>query len=95
MNTNEILESIYKAYGSDSGVLLGITDKQVVKAIVEFTINRLPAPDSGEWKKMYEALNNEMEYWKKRCEAAEENIRTYSEWSEMAMNPDCTDDSLP
>jgi len=46
MNTNEILESIYKAYGSDSGILFGITDKQVTKAIIEFTINRLPESPS-------------------------------------------------
>lgn len=24
--------------------------------------------------------NKKLEYWKQRCEAAEENIRTYSEW---------------
>jgi len=51
MNTDEILESIYKAYGSDSGVLFGIKEKEIVKAIIEFTINRLPKTprEDGEW----------------------------------------------
>ena len=37
----KILEQIYKAYASDSGILFGITDKNIVKAIIEFTLNRI------------------------------------------------------
>lgn len=36
----EILNSIYSAYGTDSGELLGIKEKMVTKAIIEFTLNR-------------------------------------------------------
>jgi hypothetical protein len=36
-----IVDSIYKAYGSDSGVLFGIKERSIVEAIVEFTINRI------------------------------------------------------
>ena len=36
-----IVDSIYKAYGSDSGVLFGIKERKIVEAIVEFTINKL------------------------------------------------------
>jgi len=38
---DEIVDSIYKAYGSDSGVLFGIKERDAVKAIVEFTLNRI------------------------------------------------------
>lgn len=37
----EILNEIYSAYGTDSGMLFGITDKSIVKAIIEFTLTRL------------------------------------------------------
>jgi hypothetical protein len=36
-----IVDDIYNAYGSDSGVLFGITERGIVEAIVEFTINRI------------------------------------------------------
>ena len=66
-NVNEILESIYKAYGTDSGILFGIREKDIVKAIIEFTINRItPETPSEEWISE--------DYWKKRCEAAEKII---------------------
>ena len=41
MGTNEIVDSIYKAYGTDSGILFGIKEKSITKAIVEFTVNRI------------------------------------------------------
>jgi hypothetical protein len=41
MSKEKIVDSIYKAYGTDSGILLGIKERGVVEAIVEFTINRL------------------------------------------------------
>ena len=40
MNKEQIVNDIYSSYGSDSGVLLGIKERDVVKAIVEFTLNR-------------------------------------------------------
>jgi hypothetical protein len=36
-----IVDGIYKAYGSDSGVLFGIKERSIVEAIVEFTINKI------------------------------------------------------
>ena len=48
--TEYILDSIYKSYGSDSGILLGIKDKQVVKAIVEFAVNRCEEIEDTEIK---------------------------------------------
>ncbi len=40
MNKEQIVNDIYSTYGSDSGVLFGIKERDVVKAIVEFTLNR-------------------------------------------------------
>ncbi len=57
MNKEQIVNDIYSSYGSDSGVLFGITERDVVKAIVEFTLNRCnPEQEAtvgqqvGEWK---------------------------------------------
>jgi len=40
-NTDDTLISIYAAYGSGSGILFGITNKQVVREIIDFTIRRM------------------------------------------------------
>ncbi len=40
MDKDQIVNEIYEAYGSDNGVLFGIKERDVVKAIVEFTLNR-------------------------------------------------------
>jgi 2,3-bisphosphoglycerate-independent phosphoglycerate mutase len=39
-NTEQVLEKLYAAYGTDSGILFGIKEKDIVKAIVEFTLNQ-------------------------------------------------------
>lgn len=36
----EIMDILYKAYGSDSGVLFGITSEKVVGVIVQFTLDK-------------------------------------------------------
>lgn len=36
-----ILDKLYTAYGSDSGILFGITSRIIVQTIVEFTINTI------------------------------------------------------
>lgn len=41
MNKEQIVKKLYASYGTDSGVLFGISDKQVVEAIVGFTILQL------------------------------------------------------
>lgn len=37
----EIAGELYAAYGTDSGILFGIEDKNVVKAIIEFTLEQV------------------------------------------------------
>lgn len=54
MKKEEIVNSIYAAYGTDSGILFGIKERSVVDAIVEFTLARLPASslngsETGAW----------------------------------------------
>lgn len=36
----KITDKIYAAYGTDSGILLGINNKSVVKAIIKFAVER-------------------------------------------------------
>jgi hypothetical protein len=47
-DTNDVLKAIYDAYGTDTGILLGIPyeRKNSVKAIIDFTIERVNARDS-------------------------------------------------
>lgn len=54
MNTNKIVDSIYKAYGTDSGILFGIKERDITKAIVEFTVNRI----EDERKALLDALES-------------------------------------
>ncbi len=42
----QVMRRIYAAYGTDSGILFGITEKEIVAVIVEFTIRQL----LNEWK---------------------------------------------
>lgn len=41
MTKEQIVDSIYKAYGTNSGILFGIKERMIVEAIVEFTIKKL------------------------------------------------------
>ena len=41
MTKKQIVNDIYKAYGTDSGILFGIKERETVTAIVEFTLNRI------------------------------------------------------
>ena len=41
MTKEQIVNDIYKAYGTDSGILFGIKERETVTAIVEFTLNRI------------------------------------------------------
>lgn len=47
-DANDVLKAIYDAYGTDTGILLGIPSdrKSSVKAIIEFTIERMNAKNS-------------------------------------------------
>ncbi len=36
--TDKIMDKIYAAYGTDSGILFGIKERDIVKTIVEFTL---------------------------------------------------------
>jgi len=38
---NNIMDKLYKTYGTDTGILFGITDKNIVEAIVDFTLNEV------------------------------------------------------
>lgn len=40
-DSETIVRRIYSAYGSDSGILFGITDIYVVRSIIEFTIRQI------------------------------------------------------
>lgn len=48
-DTNDILKAIYDAYGTDTGILLGIPSdrKSSVKAIIDFTILRMRRENSS------------------------------------------------
>ena len=37
----EIVNKLYAAYGTDSGILFGIKERSIVEAIVDFTLNSL------------------------------------------------------
>lgn len=37
-NANDITNKLYAAYGTDSGILFGIKERQIVEAIVKFTM---------------------------------------------------------
>lgn len=41
----EIVSKLYKAYGTDSGILFGIKERVVVEAIVKFTLSELMLSD--------------------------------------------------
>lgn len=41
MSKEQIVNDIYKAYGTDSGILFGIKEREIVAAIVEFTLRRI------------------------------------------------------
>lgn len=40
-NVEEIVDKIYAAYGTDSGVLFGIRERAIVSAIVKFTLKQV------------------------------------------------------
>ena len=42
----KIMDKIYAAYGSDSGVLFGIKDTKTVKAIIRFTVQEIEEDES-------------------------------------------------
>ncbi len=37
---DKITEEIYKAYGTDTGILFGIKDKSAVKAVIKYAVER-------------------------------------------------------
>ena len=37
----EILEYLYKAYGTDSGILFGIRESKIVGVIIQITLNQI------------------------------------------------------
>lgn len=39
LEAQDVMDTLYKAYGSDSGVLFGINSEKVVGIIVQFTLD--------------------------------------------------------
>ena len=50
----EIVNKLYAAYGTDSGILFGIKKREIVEAIVDFTLNSLGYHTSSIKKLIYE-----------------------------------------
>ncbi len=60
-NSERILNLIYKTYGSNSGVLFGIENRESVKAIIEFTERYLDRHKDPPYKEEVEREKEENE----------------------------------
>ena len=82
MTKEEIVNDIYAAYGSDSGILFGIKEKSVVEAIVEFTLNRVE-PDQEKDNLLKEYIEVCQEFVD-RVECGEvRSKRTYAKFKQL------------
>lgn len=55
--SKKILKNIYDSYGTDSGSLFGITEKQVVVAIIEFTLRYVERHKNDEFPTLKNTVN--------------------------------------
>ena len=103
MTKEQIVNDIYKAYGTDSGILFGIKERETVTAIVEFTLNRIDesvnhnetlTPTNKDWYNagiMAQRIiqNDEIETLKKKLKQEEFNhINTRVSWDSTTEERD-------
>lgn len=90
-----IINNLYKRFGTDSGILFGIKEREVVKTIVEETIKQL-----AEWQSSqptveqcnHEALTDTgIGYY--HCPTCNQGW-TYKEWKELKEQPIVTSDKM-
>ena len=103
MTKEQIVNDIYKAYGTDSGILFGIKERETVTAIVEFTLNRIDesvnhnetlTPTNKDWYNagiMAQRIlqNDEIETLKKKLKQEEFNhMNTRVSWDSTTEERD-------